>query len=395
MPANVWALGVTSLLTDVSSEMLASTLPLVFLLHLHASPAALAAADGVQQGAASLARLLGGLVSDRLRDYRRPAAAGYLLSAACRIGFLISTIPSQFVFFLSLDRVGKGFRTGPRDALLAQSAAPGEEARAFGLHRSLDTAGAMLGPLVGYWVLGLVPGDYSSVFLFSLGFAIVGVFVLLTCTSKPLASHVEPAAKVGDFVALLRHGSAQRLCLVAVLLGVSTLGDHVVYLALQRQHEFALIELPLLYIATPAACMCFSYPLGWLADRWSRTGVLASGYVVLVGAYAAAVAPVQAWCGVTLVVLLLGLFYAATDGVFMAIASRLLPQSTQAAGLSLLSTVNSLGRLTSALAFAALWSTTSDRGAMLIFSATAVACLLASLLVLSHTLNRCERSSHP
>lgn len=390
MPVNVWALGITSLLTDISSEMIASTLPIIFVLHLHASPSALAAADGIQHGVTSVARLVGGVVADRVGAYRQTAAAGYLLSAVCRVGFLLSVAAAQFTFFLSLDRVGKGFRTGPRDAMLAQSAPAGEQARAFGLHRSLDTAGAMLGPLIGYWVLGLVPGDYSSLFVFSLGFAAIGVFVLVTCTRDPVDARPRDRVELREFVSLVRDGTARRLFVIAALLGLSTLGDHVLYLVLQRQHAFQASYLPLFYVATPAACMCLSYPLGWLADRWSRVGVLACGYALLIAAYMAAIVPTSSWCGVALVVLLLGLHYAATDGVFMAIASRVLPRATQASGLSLLACINGLGRLVSGLTFALLWSVTSDVAALLGFAGVASLCVAACAPLLSHLASTSE-----
>lgn len=391
MPANVWALGFTSLLTDVSSEMVASTLPLIFVLHLHASPAALATADGVQQGVAGVARLVGGVVADKVRAYRETAAVGYVLSAACRIGFLLSAIASQFAFFLALDRVGKGIRTGPRDALLAHSVPHGETARAFGLHRSLDTAGAMLGPIVGYWVLGLVPGDYSTVFVFSLGFATVGVFVLLTCTTNVATAAWPASTSFDEFRHLLRDPSLRRLSAIAALLGLATLGDHVLYLLLQRQHQFDARNLPLLYVATPAVCMCLSYPLGALADRWSRTRVLVGGYLLLLVAYVLAIVPLPAWSGVGLVIVLLGLHYAATDGVFMAIASPLLPRATQASSLSLLATVLGLGRLGSGLAFGLLWAGTNDATAVVAFAIVGASSLAGVVLLLSN--GRTQRGS--
>lgn len=329
-----------------------------------------------------MARLVGGVVADKVRAYRETAAVGYVLSAACRIGFLFSLLASQFAFFLALDRVGKGIRTGPRDALLAHSVPHGETARAFGLHRSLDTAGAMLGPILGYWALGLVPGDYSTVFVFSLGFAVVGVFVLLTCTTN-VASPASPApASFNEFRHLLGDRSLRRLSAAAALLGLATLGDHVLYLVLQRHHHFDARNFPLLYIATPAVCMCLSYPLGVLADRWSRTYVLVGGYVVLLVAYVLAIVPLPTWGGVGLVIGLLGLHYAATDGVFMAIASPLLPKATLASSLSLLATVLGLGRLGSGIAFGLLWAGTNDATAVLVFTLVGASSLVGVVLLL-------------
>jgi MFS family permease len=386
MPTNVWALGVTSLLTDVSSEMVTSALPLIFILHLHASPAALGAVDGVQHGVAALARLLGGFFADRWRAYRQTAATGYLLSALCRVGFLLSGAPAQFTSFLALDRVGKGVRTGPRDALLAASVPPGERARAFGLHRSLDTAGAMLGPIATFCVLGVLPGDYSSVFVFSLVFAGLGLFVLLTYVTNPSPSQpvaFEPTSRE-TWAELWRARGTWRLCLLSILLGVATLGDSLVYLVLQHRFGFEATRLPLLYVATPAVCMCFAYPLGGLADRSSPRRVLGFGYLALLLVYGATLLPLPSWAGVVTIVGLLGVHYAATDGVFMALASHQLPEASRATGLSLLFTLNSLGRVVGGTTFGLLWANFDETVAMAIFACAAVLSIASCLRLLSH-----------
>lgn len=386
LPANVCALGVTSLLTDISSEMVTSALPLIFILHLHASPAALGAVDGVQHGMAALARLVGGFFADRWRAYRLTAAVGYLLSAGCRVGFLLSAAPTHFTSFLALDRVGKGVRTGPRDALLAASVPPSQRARAFGLHRSLDTAGAMLGPIATYCVLRALPNDYASVFVFSLVFAGLGVFVLITYTTSPAAAPMlasQPVARE-TWTALWRAHGTRRLCLLSTLLGAATLGDSLIYLTLQRGFGFATQQLPLLYVATPAVCMCLAYPLGGLADRAGPRRVLGLGYLALLFVYGATLLPVSNWLGVVVGVGLLGLHYAATDGVFAALASDHLPAASRATGLSVLATLNSLGRVVGGTAFGLLWSNLSEASAVAIFAGAATILVVASGLLLSH-----------
>lgn len=386
MPANVWALGMTSLLTDVSSEMVTSALPLIFIIHLHASPAMLGAVEGVQHGVAALARLLGGYFADRWRAYRQMAAAGYLLSALCRVGFLLSGIPAQFTSFLALDRVGKGVRTGPRDAILAASVPASERARAFGLHRSLDTAGAMLGPIATFCVLGALPDDYSSVFVFSLVFAILGLFVLLTYVSNPPPNPtLAPTPTTREtWSALWRADGTWRLCLLATLLGAATLGDSLIYFILQHRLGFEARQLPLLYVATPAACMCLAYPLGGLADRSGPRRVLVFGYLALLLVYGAALLPLPSWAGVTVTVGLLGLHYAATDGVFTALASHQLPEASRATGLSLLFTLNSVGRVVSGATFGLLWAYMDEVSAMAIFAGAATTLIAGCVGVMSH-----------
>lgn len=386
MPVNVWALGATSLLTDISSEMVTSVLPLIFIVHLHASPAVLGAVDGLHHGVAALARLIGSFFADRWRAYRQAAAAGYLLSALCRIGFLLSGAPAQFTSFLALDRVGKGVRTGPRDALLAASVPPTERARAFGLHRGLDTAGAMLGPVASFCVLGALPGDYSSVFVFSLAFAGLGLFVLLTyVTNPPPAPTPTPTPTSREtWWALWRARGTWRLCLLATLLGAATLGDSLVYLVLQHRFGFEPQQLPLLYVATPAVCMCFAYPLGVLADRSSARRVLGFGYMALLLVYGTALLPLPSWAGVAASVGLLGLHYAATDGVFTALASEQLPDASRATGLSLLFTLNSVGRVVGGASFGLLWANIDEVLAVTIFAGAAALSIAGSLRLMSY-----------
>src|SRR5262249_53861107 len=144
---NVAWLGVTSMITDVSSEMVASVLPLYLTARLGFTALQFGAADGLLQVATACMALVGALVADRWRRYRELAGSGYALSAASRLGLLSATGWFPTLGWLGADRIGKGVRTGPRDALISLSAPRGRLGEAFGLHRALDTVGALIGPL--------------------------------------------------------------------------------------------------------------------------------------------------------------------------------------------------------------------------------------------------------
>src|SRR5262249_4565141 len=152
IPANVWGLGVTSLLTDVSSEMVVSILPAYLVLTSGLAPLALGITAGLQEGGPLLATWVGGWIADRSGRLKLTAAAGYTVSAACRLGWLV--IPPRGVAALSTlivgDRTGKAIRTAPRDAIISLSARPAFLSTAFGVHRALDAAGAAIGPLVAW-----------------------------------------------------------------------------------------------------------------------------------------------------------------------------------------------------------------------------------------------------
>ncbi|WP_460491473.1 MFS transporter [Dactylosporangium cerinum] len=151
---NVVALGTVSLITDVSAEMVTAVLPLYLVLGLHVSPLAYGVIDGVYTGATALLRLVGGFVADRIRSRKLVAGLGYTLSAVAKLGLLLAGRSMAAIgAVIAVDRLGKGVRTAPRDALITASSPPEALGRAFGVHRTMDGIGAFLGPLAALAVL--------------------------------------------------------------------------------------------------------------------------------------------------------------------------------------------------------------------------------------------------
>jgi MFS family permease len=369
---NVVLLGVTSLLTDISSEMLTSILPIYVVLHLSLSPAVFGAVDGLHQGGASLARLLSGFLADRLRRYKAIAVAGYFLSAVCKLGLSASQGVTSFAAWILLDRLGKGIRTSPRDALISLSAREASLGKAFGLHRALDTTGAMLGPVVAFSLLHFLPDDYAAVFVVSFVVALLGVGVLVSFVQDPQATDRTKAAEPIAWRDVRRAFSEKRfrtLVLCAGALGAMTISDGFLYLILQHRLQFSASYLPLLYVATPAVFMVLALPFGQLADRVGRARVLVGGYATLLLVYAAALSPLPTVVAVSATVALLGLYYAATDGVLMALGSSILPAQLRATGLSCIATLNGLGRLLASVAFGLLWSRFEEGTCVIVFVA--------------------------
>ena len=187
---NVVLLGLTSMFTDISSEMVATILPLYLVFGLGLSPLQFGVADGLYQGVTAFVRLGGGFVADRWRRYKEVAVFGYALSAVCKLGLVaVGSAWTALTAVLVLDRSGKGIRTAPRDAMISLSSEREDLGTAFGVHRALDTAGAMLGPLVAFGLLALVPRAFDAVFVVSFCVAMIGLGLLVLFV-KNRRSHI-------------------------------------------------------------------------------------------------------------------------------------------------------------------------------------------------------------
>jgi len=379
-------LGLTSLFTDISSEMVSTILPLYLLFHLSLTPAAFGVVDGLYQGAAALARLFGGALADRRGGYKAVAVAGYALSAVARLGLLVvGDVRTLLTAVVLVDRIGKGIRTAPRDALISISSRREDLGAAFGVHRALDTAGAMIGPLLAFGLLALVPDGYDAVFVVSLCAAVIGLGVIILFVQNPpsaVAAAVpaeRPPLSLAAAARLVRVPGVGVLLLVGTVLSLVTISDSFLYLTLQRRVAFDPKLLPLLFVATATIFMLTAVPVGRLADRVGRARVFLAGHALLLVVYLSLLLPGGAggWLQVVLALVLLGLYYAATDGVLMALAGAALPQEVRASGMALLTTGTSLARLAGSILFGVIW-TWRGVGAAVALSTTG---LVAALLV--------------
>jgi MFS family permease len=354
---NVWLLGITSLLTDASSEMVAAVLPLYAVYFLHVSPLAFGVVDALQQGGASLVKLASGWLSDRAQLHKPVAASGYLASTLSRFGLLIAG-PSAAALLpmVALDRIGKGIRTAPRDAIISLSVSRGALAAAFGLHRALDTGGAMIGPVLGFAVLQWIRDGYDVIFAIGLALAAIGVAVLVTFVETP-----RPTAKSAAQPMVSDNGAPWGrpflgVAASAAVFGLASISDSFIYLTLQKSLGFRAELLPLLYVATPAVYLTLAVPAGRVADRVGRARVVVVGYGCLLALYVVLSSALPGLAMATLSVALLGAFYAATDGVFAALASAELPVQRRTTGLAIVGTCNDMGRMVASLVFGWLWS---------------------------------------
>jgi MFS family permease len=381
----VLLLGTTSLLTDISSEMVSTILPIYIVFALGATPLQFGIVDGIYQGATAFVRLLAGVASDRKGRHKPIAAIGYGISAVCKLGMIVAGSSLAAIYaVVYADRVGKGIRTAPRDALISLSAQPKALGAAFGVHRAMDTAGAMIGPLLAFGLLTAAPRRYDTVWVVSFCFAVVGVAVISLLVKDLRVAPANPPSRraaMASALGLLRVPAFRRLTLAAGALGLTTLSDGFLYLGLQDRMGFAPRYLPLLFVGTAVVFMVLAVPMGKLADRVGRGRVFVGGYLLLLGVYSSLLVPSISPAALVVYLAAFGAFYAATDGVVMALASSLVPEELRASGMGLVTAVVAASRLFGALAFGALWTLGGVDTAVIVFAATLAAAILVATAV--------------
>lgn len=372
VPGVVVTLGVVSMLTDISSEAVAAILPLYLTAVVGMGAIGYGVIDGLHQGVSALVRVAGGWAADTSDHPKWIAVVGYGLSAFARLGLMFAAGAGAIAAVVTADRIGKGVRTAPRDVMIATAASTEDLGRAFGVHRALDTVGAAVGPLMAFVVLWLVPDGYLTVMGLSLGFAVVGVALLglLVPDVRPRMTSATPEPmRFAD----LRDPRLVRLLAVAAGLGVLTVGDGFIYLALLDRAEFAAAWFPLLVVGTNVVFLGLAVPLGRLADRIGRARMLGLGHLALVAAYASAASPGKGWIGTVAALVFLGCFYAATDGVLAAVASRAVPAASRASGIAAAQTATALARLMASMGFGLLWYLLGPQTALLVVGAALLA----------------------
>jgi MFS family permease len=382
----VISLGIVSLLTDISSESVAAVLPLFLTGVLGLSTIAYGFIDGIYQGISAVVRIGGGWLADRTDRPKWVAFAGYGISALARVWLLFASGFASVVGVVTVDRLGKGIRTAPRDAMITAASDPAILGRSFGVHRMLDTIGAAVGPLLAFVILLLIPTGYSTVFVLSAACALLGLVVLGVLVPgrirRPGVSATDATTRTPFRWRALAEPRLRRVLIVAGLFGLCTVGDGFIYLVLQANTEFAAVWFPLLYVGTNAAFLALAVPLGRLADRFGRSRVFVLGHLALLAAYLVALAPVAGVPQAVGCLLLLGAFYAATDGVLAALAAGVAREGGTASSLAAAQTVVALARFLASTAFGVLWFAWGAGTALVVFALLVGLAIPVALLLL-------------
>lgn len=377
LPRTVLLLGLISLFNDAAGELVYPLVPLYLATVLMAGPRALGLIEGVAEAVSSLVKLGAGVLADRTQRLRGWVIGGYTLAGVARplLG-LAGSWPVVMALRFG-DRLGKGLRSAPRDALINASVAPQQRGLAFGFHRALDNVGAVIGPLAAAGLLALGVPLAHIFWLAALPAAVVIVLALAIPEPSPV-----PAAKAlsARFDWRLR-GQHPALRRYLVVIGLFTLGNASNMFLLLRAHDLGIdaVEIPLLWALTSGVAALFSTHLSALSDRWGRARVITAGWVVyaafyllfgLLPAHALLLWPMFAFYG---------LFLAATEGAEKALVGDLAHQSGGGTAFGWYNLVVGAMLLPASVLFGWLWQHLAPLAA---FGFSAGCALLAALLLL-------------
>jgi len=372
---NILVLGLVSFFTDFSSEMIYPLLPLFLTTALGAGPAILGVIEGVAESTASLLKLVSGIMSDRVAGRKNLVLAGYGISSCARPLIAAATGSLAVLVIRLADRVGKGIRTSPRDALIADSADPSIRGKAFGFHRSMDHAGAIVGPLAATALLAFVVDDLRTVFWLA---AIPGILTVLLIVFRVREVERTRHAGAGGFPALVPRG---RLRSYIVILFIFTLGNSSdAFLLLQAGRlGVAPVAIPLLWAFFHVVKMLAAMPFGALSDKIGRRRIIIAGWCVYALTYVGfsfASTPFHVW----LLFTLYGLFYGLTEGTEKALLVDISRPEERGSAFGWYNFAIGIGALPASLLFGFIWQGIGPRIAF--GFGAGLAALAAVLLVL-------------
>lgn len=352
---NIFYAGVTSFLTDTSTKMVYSIMPL-FLLSIGATKTTLSVIEGIAESTAALVKTLSGFWSDRIGRNKPFMLIGYAVTAIITPFYAVVISPLQVLYLRFIERFGKGIRTAPRDSLVAGSAADGDTGKSFGFHKAMDNSGAIIGPLFAFGILMIFPEDYRKVFLLGALPAFLGVltiFFLIKEAKKPKESFYKKFSL---------HDFPRKYYLLLAIIFLFTLGNSTDALLIVKANEVGVkvAYIPLVYLIYNIVSVLFSIPFGALSDRIGREKLLIMGYLFYAVVYfgfglSTTVGPIL------ILFAIYGFYSAATDGVQKAFVSDFLDKNKQGTGLGIYNALLGITLLPASLIAGILYDKVNSR----------------------------------
>ena len=353
LPRNVWILGFVSLLMDLSSEIYHALLPAFVTMVLGLPVTALGAIDGVAEATANFAKLASGRLSDRSLRRKPWIIAGYGLAALSKPLFPLATSAAAVLGARFADRIGKGIRGSPRDAMVADETPPEVRGRAFGLRQSLDTIGALLAPLVAIVLMAVFASEIRKVFWVAVIPAACSFLLAWLALREPEQRHVSP--KRSPLFSGFRHlnPETKRLLAVGFLFGLARFSESFLIL---KGIEVGLSEAfsPTTLALFNLSYVLLAYPAGALSDRMSPRGILMAGIAVLV-AGDLVLAATNGMAGLVVGVTLWGMHMALTQGIFSRMIADAAPEDLRATSFGAFWFVSGVAGLLASLGAGLLW----------------------------------------
>ncbi len=378
-PKNVFALGVVSLFMDISSEMIYPLIPLYLNNVLHASKTSIGVIEGIAESTASMLKVFSGWLSDRIGKRKALIFWGYGISVFSRPILATAASWVHVLVYRFTDRVGKGVRTAPRDAIIADSTRKEIIGKAFGFHRSMDTVGAMIGPGIAFALMGLFHSSIQGVFWLSI---IPGFFAVITIS---LFVKDTKGSRGAEKPQISLKGFDRRFKVFLLIVAVFTLGKTSEAFLVLRAQDLGVktAAIPLLYLCFNMVSAALSTPAGIVADRIGKRKVIFASYIlfslIFIG-FASATTSVHAW----ILFMAYGLFVAVNEGVQRAFVATIINPDIKATGYGLYHTIIGLAALPSSIIGGALWQNIGPQALFFYGAAMSIlSCLLFAFLLFS------------
>ncbi|WP_035698254.1 MFS transporter [Bradyrhizobium japonicum] len=381
LPRGIWVLGFVSMLMDISSEMIHALLPLYLVTVLGTSTLTVGFIEGIAEATASITRIFSGALSDWLGRRKLLAAFGYGLAAFTKPLFPLAPSVGWLVAARFIDRVGKGIRGAPRDALIADIAPIGLRGASFGLRQSLDTIGAFLGPLIAIALMWWTADNFTIVFWVAVlpAFLSFGLITFGVNEPDPDPSRV-PVKNPLNLAAMRQLGAVYwRVVAVGIVFTLARFSE--AFLILRAQSiGLDVMWVPAVLVLMNVAYALSAYPAGVLSDRINRTGLLALGLVLLAGADLA-LAQLPSLAGLALGVVLWGLHMGLTQGLLSALVADAAPPSLRGTAFGYFNLFTGLALLAASVIAGALWDAFGPQGTFLAGLGFALVSLVGLLAV--------------
>jgi MFS family permease len=381
LPGSIWALGIVSLFMDISSEMIHALLPVFLVTVLGASAVTIGLIEGIGEATASMTKLISGRLSDRFGRRKPLTVIGYGLGALSKPLFALAPSVGWVLFARFSDRIGKGIRGAPRDALVGDLAPPEVRGAAYGLRQSLDTVGAFAGPLLAMMLMTLLDDDFRAVFWLAVvpGALAVVILVLFVREPEPRVDSAEPTRM--RLIEVHRLGGMfWGVVAIGAVLTLARFSEAFLILRAQDA-ELPLALVPLVLVVMNVVYALSAYPIGAISDRFDRRFLLATGFLVLIAAdlvLAAAAGLPMVMFGVGLWGLHLGM----TQGLLAALVADAVAPAVRGSAFGVFHLVTGVTVLLASLIAGVLWETVGPQATFLAGALFTAVGLVGMLMIL-------------